>query len=260
MSLPASCANDYSVHLCTSAAQLRQAHRIRCQVFVEEQGYDLEAEIDQYDPVSAHFVLVRNGDPGKAVGVLRLVPYPLPLPKQDARAVEPNLDSFPLGGSQTEASTASHFTSAVFATRPTDPHSAAAHDPTLTNEEQQQTRDLTPKLGGAKLGRLALLEEARGKGLAQKLVREAEAWLYKVISQHQGERQGAFGPSKADAADAARGGEQKVERIMIKLSSQEYIQSLYRKLDYTAVGDVYLEEGQPHVLMYKEIVLNAASG
>ncbi|EPQ32030.1 uncharacterized protein PFL1_00228 [Pseudozyma flocculosa PF-1] len=257
--MPGSNNDEYSVHLCTSAAQLRQAHRVRCEVFVTEQGYGLEEEVDQYDPVSAHFVLVHKGDPSNAVGVVRLVPYPLPIPKQDPDGVEPNSKDFPLGGSQSESSTASHFVSAVFGTNSSQRD--AAHDPTLTDAEEKRTEDLIPNLGGAKLGRLAVLKEARGKGLAQRLVREAEAWLINVIAHHTGEREGAFGPPDHDnqTKGDSLGKHQKVQSILIKISSQEYIQQLYKKMEYSAVGDVYLEEGQPHVLMYKELVLNAKS-
>ncbi len=48
--------------------------------------------------------------------------------------------------------------------------------------------------GGAKLGRLALMKEARGKGLGHLLVRKAEEWLIGVLGSGEASRQGAFGP------------------------------------------------------------------
>ena len=76
--------DEYQVSLCTSAAQLRGACDVRLAVFVEEQGFALSDEIDEYDPLAAHFVLTHRSQPERVLGTLRLLPYPLPIPKPDA--------------------------------------------------------------------------------------------------------------------------------------------------------------------------------
>ncbi len=66
---------------------------MRLEVFVREQGFALEDEIDQYDPLAAHFILTHVSEPKTAIGTLRLLPYPLPIPKPDEPPAEPDVAS-----------------------------------------------------------------------------------------------------------------------------------------------------------------------
>lgn len=225
-------ANDdgYQVTLCTSGAQLRGVCDVRIEVFVHEQGFALSDEIDQYDPLAAHFVLTHTSNPNHALGTLRLLPYPLPIPKPDESGSEPDPNSsYPLGGPRSESAIASDFISAAWAHTP-QPISAR-RDPAQTEQEEQETMSELPhEKGGAKLGRLALRKEVRGKGLGHLLVREAEAWLVEILGNDEAQKQGAFGP-RASAGHGKEGKEeeQKLESIVIKLSSQIYVIDFYKK-------------------------------
>ncbi|PWN91950.1 hypothetical protein FA10DRAFT_265768 [Acaromyces ingoldii] len=67
--------SDYELRLCSSAADLRAAHEVRLEVFHREQGFPADTEVDEYDPVSAHFIVVERHS-ARPVGVIRLTPYP----------------------------------------------------------------------------------------------------------------------------------------------------------------------------------------
>lgn len=229
--MPSDTSDEYQVTLCTSASQLRSACDVRVQVFVNEQGFALSDEIDQYDPHAAHFLLIHRSEPTKAIGTLRLLPYPLPIPKPDPAGAEPHASSsYPLGGSRSESGIASDFISAVWTHIPHP--TSSARDPAQTQAEEQQTEaELTDK-GGAKLGRLAVLKEARGKGLGDLLVRRAEAWLIDILSSGKASKQGAFGPGQtlhSEAHDANEEQSKRLQSIIIKLSSQIYAIDFYKK-------------------------------
>ncbi|SAM71861.1 uncharacterized protein UBRO_00260 [Ustilago bromivora] len=260
--------SDYQVNLCTSGAQLRGAYDVRLTVFVKEQGYALSDEIDQYDPLAAHFILTSNADPSTVLGTLRLLPYPLPIPKPDAEGSEPEpCSSYPLGGSRSESAIAGDFVSAAWSAHPPV---KGRRDPAETKEEERRTEEEVPELGGAKLGRLALMKEVRGKGLGHLLVREAERWLLRVLGSGEAVKKGAFGPRPSKQGVAAKGGQEeegergegegdeegkKLDSIIIKLSSQVYAIGFYKKLGYTPVGEQYDEDGAPHQLCYKQVFL-----
>lgn len=229
--------DDFKVTLCTSGAQLRGACDVRLAVFVDEQGYALEDEIDQYDPLAAHFILTSTRDTSKVLGTLRLLPYPLPIPKPDAEGSEPDpSSSYPLGGSRSESAIAGDFIAAAWSSS-AQPVSGA-RDPAETEAEEKRTEEKMPELGGAKLGRLALAKEVRGFGLGHLLVREAEKWLLRVLGSEEAVKQGAFGPrpSKQGASSGAgkeeeveEGEGKKLDSIIIKLSSQVYAVGFYKK-------------------------------
>ncbi|TKY90189.1 hypothetical protein EX895_000187 [Sporisorium graminicola] len=248
--------DEYQVTLCTSASQLRGACDVRIQVFVHEQGFALQDEIDQYDPLAAHFALTHRDDPTRALGTLRLLPYPLPIPKPDEPDSEPDVSSsFPLGGSRSESAIASDFISAAWTHYPHP--TSRARDPAQTRAEERQTESEIPERGGAKLGRLALLKEARGKGLGHFLVRKAEEWLIQSLSSDEAAKQGAFGPrpSLQEHHSEVEKQAQTLDSIVVKLSSQIYVIDFYKKLGYSPVGDRYDEDGAPHQLCYKQVFL-----
>ena len=74
-----------------------------------------------------------------------------------------------------------------------------------------------------KLGRMAILKEYRGCGLGKLMMAKAcEIAISEGISE-------------------------------IELSSQEHTSGFYEKLGFKKVGEVYLEEKQPHVLMVRKL-------
>lgn len=138
----ASASSPLRVILCTNSEQIRAAFVIRIDVFVVEQGFTAEAEIDEHDAGSAHFLVV-DGESDTPLGTCRWVPYPLATPSADQARMDP--------------------------TSPGDPLSM----------DELKTRFL--KAGHGKLGRLALTKAARGRGAGAQIVRESEAWLCALL-------------------------------------------------------------------------------
>lgn len=62
-----------SVLKVTTPGQLKLAHFIRRQVFVEEQGVPQEHEIDDIDGICTHWIML-DSDSQKTIGTIRLVP------------------------------------------------------------------------------------------------------------------------------------------------------------------------------------------
>ncbi len=74
----------------------------------------------------------------------------------------------------------------------------------------------------ASIGRVLVAREARGKHLAQQLMQRALSTLAELYPE-----------------------------APIKLGAQEYLLSFYTRLGFSAVSDVYLEDGIPHLDMLK---------
>jgi predicted GNAT family N-acyltransferase len=74
-----------------------------------------------------------------------------------------------------------------------------------------------------KLGRLAVRKIARGKGVAQKLIAALEAEAKELGAKE------------------------------VYAGSQVPVRPLYEKAGYQAIGDGYLDEGQPHIMMLKSL-------
>ncbi|MFQ6612353.1 MAG: GNAT family N-acetyltransferase [Fidelibacterota bacterium] len=51
------------IQIVKTATELKQAHQIRIQVFVEEQKVDPSIELDEYDAVATHVLALVNGNP-----------------------------------------------------------------------------------------------------------------------------------------------------------------------------------------------------
>lgn len=49
--------SDYSIVLITTKEELKLVHSLRVEVFVDEQGFSMEDEMDEYDAFSALFML-----------------------------------------------------------------------------------------------------------------------------------------------------------------------------------------------------------
>ncbi|CAD6891938.1 unnamed protein product [Tilletia controversa] len=222
----------YAVRLCSSAEDLRTAHRIRVSVFHEEQGFPAESEIDEYDPLSAHFLAIatsKSTGESRAVGTIRWVPYPFPPADPN---FQPGADpALPIGPVRDQATVR-----ALFA--------ANKLDVTPGNDKEdeyvKQIKTAPTLLAGGKLTRLALAKEARGLRIGELLVRESERWVLDAV------RGGVVG-----------GQQQQGERLhssKLVLSSQMPVINFYTRLSYVPVGDVYDEEGAPHQRLEKTVV------
>jgi predicted GNAT family N-acyltransferase len=84
-----------------------------------------------------------------------------------------------------------------------------------------------PTIEKFKLGRLAVRKPGRGKRIAQLLVAELE-----VVAKELGAKKMYAG-------------------------SQVPVRGFYEKCGYHAVGEEYLDEGQPHIMMVKDIDLDS---
>ncbi|KDN37413.1 hypothetical protein K437DRAFT_276563 [Tilletiaria anomala UBC 951] len=148
-------AGDFLVILCTNKEQLRQAYEVRIEVFHKEQGFSLESEVDEYDLISAHFILACKSDPKRGLGTIRFSPYPS---AGSLNKVEGLPADTPLGPPLTEDQIATAF---------------------VKTGRMGKSEDLLQ--AGAKLGRLALLAELRGSGWGRLLVEQGEAWLANAL-------------------------------------------------------------------------------
>lgn len=133
-------------------------HEVRIRVFINEQGFPVEEEVDSWDAGAAHFLLYSQQDPTEAIGTMRLVT--LPTPGVSEQVLSPS-SSEPLGPAETEEALVARFRRA-FA-------SAGENDAV-----------------GAKLGRLAVVSSERQSGTGRFLVRSAEAWLHSVLAPGNG--------------------------------------------------------------------------
>ena len=79
-----------------------------------------------------------------------------------------------------------------------------------------------------KIERLAVLPEARRQGIGKQLTQQALDFAHKHHYQ------------------------------TVNLNSQLYIKTLYEKLGFTQVGDIFDEAGIPHVKMYQQLDLSTA--
>lgn len=79
--------------------QLAQAHAIRTEVFVEEQGVPMEAELDEFEETANHVVVYRNGEPAGTGRVRELVG----LAKMERICVRPQFRKHGIGAAIMEA-------------------------------------------------------------------------------------------------------------------------------------------------------------
>lgn len=91
------------------------------------------------------------------------------------------------------------------------------------------TARLIPQENVGKIGRVAILKQYRGLGLGAEImkaiIKEAEHLDYKSLN----------------------------------LSSQVYAVPFYEKLGFEVLGDVYLEDGEPHINMVKPLISGIAT-
>ncbi|KAK4050429.1 hypothetical protein OIV83_003499 [Microbotryomycetes sp. JL201] len=159
---------EYSILLCETAEDKQRCLEVRKKVFVEEQKFPLEDEVDEKEESSDHLLLVQTHS-NASVGTIRYWPP------------------------------------------------------------------------GGKLGRLAVLPQFRSIGAGRMLVEAFEA--------HIKSRRGLGGKHAAE-----RG----LRSVKIIASSQYQVEMFYAKNGYTREGDLYDEDGWPHVKMVKTVELEEA--
>lgn len=244
----------YEVVLASDAHQLREAFRIRAAVFHEEQGFPLEVEVDEYDPISAHFVLVeqrgigtKDDDGGDDSSSAVIV----------GTAFSGSAHTMPTkDASQIASATASH---PIRGTLRWVPYPSTEVPSTIEGAAKGSVSSLLPlgrpptsqgalattfaSAGGAKLGRLALEKSARGKGLGARLVRESEQWVVQALRSRV----------EAEAASTAVQKDKKSIQVTFRLHSQMHVISFYEALGYRAQGEPFDEDGAPHLLCVKTV-------
>ena len=89
---------------------------------------------------------------------------------------------------------------------------------------------------GAKIGRLAVKRGFRGQGYGRVILRDAEEWVRRTVQE---------GQTASDPFGVA-----------FQLSSQEPVRGFYEAEGYRIVGDVYIEEGQPHIHCEKRVLIS----
>ncbi len=75
------------------------------------------------------------------------------------------------------------------------------------------------------------------------------ASIGRVVVRKSG-RQGGYGKEIMLASIKAI--KDNFKETIIHVSAQTYLQKFYNELGFTAVGEIYLEDGIPHLLMVKE--------
>lgn len=205
-----------AVRVADSPELLKQAFDLRVRIFGGEQGYDPEYEVDYLDGVAVPFVLVDGN--ARVVGVLRLIPYPLPdVPERVAGMRYWDTEKLP-GVGRTEADFAA-----------------------MLRAQMQLTQDENGVcFSGVKVGRVAVDKSLRGTGCGRQLMEAAEAWLLKVVS----------------SMPEARG----TCQVQVRLEAQMIAAKFYDKLGYEPASDVYILEGELHMLYIKTLTTQCFSG
>lgn len=91
------------------------------------------------------------------------------------------------------------------------------------------TARLIPQENVGKIGRVAILKQHRGEGLGLVIM---EALIKEAI---------------------------RLEYKSLNLSAQVYAIPFYEKLGFEVLGDVYLEDGEPHINMIKPLISKTAT-
>ncbi|KAK2071341.1 hypothetical protein P8C59_005770 [Phyllachora maydis] len=215
--------------------------KVRQDVFVTEQNVQLEFEQDDDDSRCCHWVAyapahdgpeplnpLPHEDPGQVqsrpVGTIRLVPYPHPPHPQNGGAY---LDGKLVGGDG--------LGSAV-----TEAH---VRDRTTTFHDGRE-----PYL---KLGRLAVLRDSRGHGVATGLVREALRWVE--------QRPGFFGTNIASRGSWQSDVPPEDDwRGLVCVHAQKDAIPFWKRVGFVIDEEMgkWMEEGIPHVGMFRRLEVN----
>jgi len=271
--------SEYDFQLCSDGDRLRKSLELRLKVFHEEQGFPADTEIDEYDPISAHF-LVTSRKEQRVVATVRLSPYPRKewlqykdeeedqgyVQEQDATSVVTSgggpggtSGGLPMSSGPKESNIPETKTS-IAPPEASDDKIAKAEYPlgrplSIIQLRRRFTKSAhgtgkideehgAPQVRGAKLSRLAVSNSERGKGLGALVMHQVEGWL---IAQYlQGEE-----ISKVN--DKTKTPSPPPPFVMV-ISSQQHAIPFYEKLGYSVYGDTYDEEGAPHNWCVKTLV------
>jgi len=233
---------------------------VREQVFVEEQGVPIENEFDSDDHRACHWVIYASintvTDPevtsstgeiitrkksitrSTPIGTIRLVPFPHPPhPEPGSKYTADALETSPSTSPSTSTS------------NPPDPPPYIHDRPTTFHDGRE------PYI---KLGRLALLKEFRGSGIAKMLVSGALTWLL--------ENPTYFNPSISamgmDKIAAEVTGEVPVWKGLVCVHAQEQVERVWAKWGFERDEGMgrWDEEGIGHVGMFRRLELGEGGG
>lgn len=271
--------SQYDFQLCSNAERLRESLDLRMKVFHEEQGFPADTEIDEYDSISAHFLIIRRNEQ-KTVATVRLTPYPRKewleykdeeeeqgyVQEQDATSVVTagggpggSSGGLPMSSGPTESNIPESKTNIAPPETSDDaiakaeyplgrPLSVAqlrrrfhksAHGTSKIDEEHG-----APQVRGAKLSRLAVSSSERGKGLGALVMHQVEGWL---IAQYLRSEENIRVDDKSKTPSPP-------PPFNMVISSQQHAIPFYQKLGYSVYGDTYDEEGAPHNWCVKNLV------
>ncbi|WVQ97907.1 hypothetical protein IAU59_005024 [Kwoniella sp. CBS 9459] len=219
----------YTLKVAETKDEIEACYDIRIEVFSVEQGFPLDTEIDEYDPISVHFLLT--------------TPIPSPPPESSSLLPLPSLSAVvdSITGNTGSASSSS--------TSPQPASPSASATPGATAEAGSDT-DTTDKPIGTirfvptkgKLTRLAVDKEYRKYGFGKVLVQGMEDYIL---------RKGNAG--RLEKLVEQKDGGERV--IRVKCHSQIPVKSFYARMGYVPEGDEFDEEGAPHQLMVHELEL-----
>ncbi|OAA57458.1 acetyltransferase [Niveomyces insectorum RCEF 264] len=228
------------------------AMSVRLAVFVDEQGVPPDAELDEDDPRSCH--LPRQAP----LGTVRVVPYPQPPHPQPGAAYtiingENVLQGHWVAPTDGTATTTSGqgagdkaglvYVPAAAGAPSVEVAAAAADRPTALHDGREPY---------VKIGRLAVVQSARGQRLGQLLVEKALDW----IRTHPD----AFDrpPFAAAAAAASPSGTPAAQfNGLVCVHAQAHLDKFYERLGFVVDKDMgtWWEEGIPHVGMFQRVDL-----
>ncbi|WFD02866.1 hypothetical protein MOBT1_001553 [Malassezia obtusa] len=207
---------DFTWRLAVTDDDLRAAYNLRDEVFVKEQGFDADREIDSLDDTAAQMLLI-DAEDNSIQGTLRILPIPFsekaPLYHSPDRK-----DNSPPGSGRTEEQ--------IIA--------ALVEGQQLLEQSAEGPSAL---LSGVKLGRIAIRTSHRGRGGGRRLLEDAEKWIIKALSE-----------------TPATKGTKQVE-ANVELSGQVSARKFYDRLGFHTDNNEYMEEGQPHLRYQKRLTV-----
>ncbi|WVF69861.1 hypothetical protein IAT40_004642 [Kwoniella sp. CBS 6097] len=209
----------YALKVAQTKDEIEACYDIRIEVFCVEQGFPLDTEIDEYDPISVHFLLT--------------TPIPSPPPESSSFLPLPSLSSI---ADTVTGSSGSTSTSISTATSSKSPVTTAE-----VTDKPIGTIRFVPTKG--KLTRLALDKEYRKYGFGKVLVQGMEDYIL---------QEGNAGRLDKLVEDKDKEGKRV---IRVKCHSQIQAKPFYAKMGYVPEGDEFDEDGAPHQLMVHELEL-----
>ncbi|PWN33690.1 uncharacterized protein FA14DRAFT_161419 [Meira miltonrushii] len=270
--------SQYDFQLCSNAERLRESLDLRMKVFHNEQGFPADTEVDEYDPISAHFLVIRRNEQ-KTVATVRLTPYPrkewLGYKEEEEQGYVQEQDATSVvtsgggpGGTSGGLPMSTGPTESNIPESKTNIAPPEASDDAIAKAEYPLGRPLSiaqlsgrfnksahgtgrideehgaPQVRGAKLSRLAVLKSERGKGLGALVMHQVEGWL---IAQY------LRGEEIINMDDKTKTPSPPPPFVVV-VSSQQHAIPFYEKLGYSVYGDTYDEEGAPHNWCVKTLV------